>query len=243
MQVLVGDGCGNRFALVEGSAMKNAKLTPGLLIHQCQDLDIDGLLVLNGIKLEIFNLDGSDGGACFNGMRMAAIASGLDDGEFTMSGQNIKWQRLDDQIELLLPYSEQDFELAELEIDGYMVSTVSFSNPHAIVKNYDGYEQDFAERLQADADHFPNSVNVEFVKSPYSGEEISARIFERGVGETMACGTAAVALAIDAWSSGMTGEITVKTWGGSLFLKKSEQGKISLRGEARVTGNIDLELA
>ena len=110
------------------------------------------------------------------------------------------------------------------------------------MKNYSGYEQELAEKLQSDSENFPQSVNVEFAKFPYENGEISARIFERGVGETLACGTGAVALAVDAWNSGFEGKIAVKTWGGSLFLSKLENGKISLRGAARLTGNIDLEL-
>ncbi len=243
MQVLIGDGCGNRFALVEAGAMAAAELSPGLVIHQCKDIDIDGLLVLDGTKLSIFNSDGSDGGACFNGLRMAAVASELDSGFFEMAGQKIAWRKIGDEIELELPYSAADFECGVVTINDIEVATVNFSNPHVIVKNYLGYEQEFAEKLQADAVNFPQSVNVQFVKYPYVNGEIAARIFERGVGETLACGTGALALAVDAWNDGFEGEITVKTWGGSLFLSKSENGKISLRGAARLTGNIDLELA
>jgi diaminopimelate epimerase len=243
MQVLVGDGCGNRFALVETGAMAASELSPGLIIHQCRDLDIDGLLVLDGVRLKIFNADGSDGGACFNGMRFAAVASGLEGGVFEMANQQILWQKVGDDVVLELPYTASDFECRLLIIEGIEVATVDFSNPHAIIKNYSGYEQEFAERLQADSENFPNSVNVEFVKFPYENGEISARIFERGVGETLACGTGAVALAVDAWNRDFAGEITVKTWGGSVFLSKLENGKISLRGAARLTGNIDLELA
>ncbi|MBC8370852.1 MAG: hypothetical protein H8E25_12715 [Planctomycetes bacterium] len=242
MQVLVGDGCGNRFALVEASAITAANLTPGLVIHQCKDLDIDGLLVLDGVNIKIFNADGSDGGACFNGLRMAAIASELCEGVFEMDGQHVSWRKLGDEIELELPYMLSDFERRELLIDEIEVVAVNFSNPHAIVKNYSGYEQEFAEKLQSDKGNFPLSVNVEFVQYPYENGEITARIFERGVGETLACGTGAVALAVDAWYGGYDGEIMVKTWGGSLFLSKLGSGKIGLRGAARLTGSIELEL-
>jgi diaminopimelate epimerase len=242
MKVLVGDGCGNRFALIDAGAMTAAELSPGLVLHQCRDIDIDGLLVLDGVKLSIYNADGSDGDACFNGLRLAAVASGLEEGVFEMAGHQIAWSKVDDEIELELPYASSDFEYGSLAIDGVEVSTINFSNPHAVVKNYSGYEQEFAEKLQSDSKNFPQSVNVEFAKFPYENGEISARIFERGVGETLACGTGAVALAVDAWNSGFEGEITVKTWGGSLFLSKLENGKICLRGAARLTGNIDLEL-
>jgi len=242
MKVLVGDGCGNRFALIDAGAMSASDLSPGLVLHQCRDMDIDGLLVLDGVKLSIYNADGSDGDACFNGLRLAAVASNLDEGVFEMAGHQISWSKVDDDIELELPYASSDFEYDSITIDGVEVVTVNFSNPHAIVKNYSGYEQEFAEKLQSDSENFPQSVNVEFAKFPYENGEISARIFERGVGETLACGTGAVALAADAWNAGFEGEITVKTWGGSLFLSKLENGKISLRGAARLTGNIDLEL-
>ncbi|MFT7517707.1 MAG: diaminopimelate epimerase [Myxococcota bacterium] len=243
MQVLIGDGCGNRFALVEAAAITAAETSPGLILHQCRDLDIDGLLVLDGFKLAIYNADGSDGGACYNGLRMAAVASGLDSGSFEMAGLHIKWHKVDDDIELNLPLSVSEIECASLLIEGVQITTVALSNPHAIVKNYAGYEQEFAEKLQADTEHFPESVNVECVKHPYPNGQIEARIFERGVGETLACGTGAVALAVDAYNDGFDGEITVKTWGGSLFLNKTSDGKISLRGAARLTGNIDLDLA
>ena len=54
MKVLVGDGCGNRFALIDAGAIAASDLSPGLVLHQCRDMDIDGLLVLDGVKLSIY---------------------------------------------------------------------------------------------------------------------------------------------------------------------------------------------
>ena len=65
MKVLVGDGCGNRFALIDAGAMSASDLSPGLVLHQCRDMDIDGLLVLDGVKLSIYNADGKKPGKEF----------------------------------------------------------------------------------------------------------------------------------------------------------------------------------
>ena len=128
-------------------------------------------------------------------------------------------------------------------MDGTDVVKVDFANPHVVVKDFSGYFQDFAEKLQADVKHFPDSVNVEFVESFSAEGLVSARIFERGVGETMACGSGALVLAVDAWRTGFEGEICVKTWGGELYLSQVSLNSILLRGEARVTGKVRLELA
>jgi diaminopimelate epimerase len=243
MEVVIGDGCGNRFALVNHEDLLAESLTPNLVLHQCRDLDIDGLLVLDGSNVSIFNIDGTDGGVCYNGLRLVAMASEFAQGEFVMGGFEVSWERKGDQIELRLPFTFENFTFTDLKIDGVDVVKVDFANPHVVVKDFSGYFQDFAEKLQADVKHFPDSVNVEFVESFSAEGLVSARIFERGVGETMACGSGALVLAVDAWRTGFEGEICVKTWGGELYLSQVSLNSILLRGEARVTGKVRLELA
>ncbi len=108
----------------------------------------------------------------------------------------------------------------EIEADGsiYRMTCVSMGNPHAVVF-VEETEELLLERigpLFENHERFPNRVNTEFVKV-LDEETVKMRVWERGTGETFACGTGACAVAVACVLNGLTKErVRVQLKGGEL---------------------------
>ncbi|MGH1471952.1 MAG: diaminopimelate epimerase [Cellvibrionaceae bacterium] len=102
--------------------------------------------------------------------------------------------------------------------ESYDISTVSMGNPHAvlIVENTSSITiEDIAQKIQQSPE-FPNGVNVGFMQI-LSPQEINLRVYERGVGETLACGTGACAAVVCGQLRGLLdSHVTVNLTGGTL---------------------------
>jgi diaminopimelate epimerase len=125
---------------------------------------------------------------------------------------------------------------APLTVDGrtFEVTCVSMGNPHAITY-VDALSDDWVlgvgPRLEVDP-HFPNRTNAEFVEV-ISPDEVRMRVWERGSGETLACGTGAAAVCVAGVLTGRTGrKITAHLPGGDLELEWAVDGHAYLTGPA-----------
>ncbi|MBE5957440.1 MAG: diaminopimelate epimerase [Lachnospiraceae bacterium] len=113
---------------------------------------------------------------------------------------------------------------AELEVvtRKFKVTCVSMGNPHAIVYINEPVEEfllDYWGPLFESHPAFPNRVNTEFVRV-IDRNTVEMRVWERGSGETLACGTGATAVAVSSIINGYTGnEVTVKLLGGDLLIE------------------------
>lgn len=98
---------------------------------------------------------------------------------------------------------------------------VSMGNPHAITKvnNLDNFEvEKYGSLLEVD-EHFPEKANIEFIEI-INSKTIKMRVWERGTGETFACGTGACAVVVACNLNGFADdEVTVKLLGGDLKIK------------------------
>ena len=108
----------------------------------------------------------------------------------------------------------------EIEVDGrvYQMTCVSMGNPHAVVfvDEVSTLPLEKIGPLFEGHERFPRRVNTEFVKI-IDEENVEMRVWERGTGETLACGTGACATAVACVLNGLTKEqITVKLLGGNL---------------------------
>ena len=108
----------------------------------------------------------------------------------------------------------------EIEVDGqiYQMTCVSMGNPHAVVfvDEVSSLPLEKIGPLFENHERFPKRVNTEFVKV-LDDEHVEMRVWERGTGETMACGTGACAVTVACILNGLTKEeITVKLSGGNL---------------------------
>jgi len=213
----------------------------------------DGLLlVFNStvadVKMSIFNSDGSEAEMCGNGIRCFAkycyendivskndftveTLSGIKHVWFTFKGTEIvsvkvdmaspNWQRAS-----LPMLGEGDCINEDLEVDGetYKVTCLSIGNPHCVtfVDNVDAFPVDSVGPLIENHKVFPKRTNVGFVQV-LNRNELKVRVWERGCGETLACGTGTCAAVAAANKLGKVGEkVTVHVLGGDLQVEIAE---------------------
>jgi len=127
--------------------------------------------------------------------------------------------------------------LQPLEVEGqtFLFSSVSMGNPHCIlyVENADSFPvRDIGSKIE---NHplFPRRVNVEFVQI-LGKDHLYQRTWERGSGETLACGTGACAVAVASHLNGKTGrQVKIDLRGGSLEIAWTDQGNVLMTGSAR----------
>lgn len=126
----------------------------------------------------------------------------------------------------------------------YNITCVSVGNPHAVVfvENVDNVDIETIGPKFENADIFPERVNTEFVRV-INNNTIKMRVWERGNGETMACGTGACAAVVAAVENGYCNkgeDITVKVRGGDLIVNYTDMG-ISLSGDCNLVYKGEIE--
>ena len=220
-------------------------------------------------KMRIFNLDGSEGKMAGNSIRSVAkflydndivkkdemtieTASGVKtvrvftrEGKVSSATVDIgKAELKPERIPVLMsgenvinrPYKVLDKE--------YNITCVSTGNPHCVVfvDNVDKIDIETVGRAFENAEIFPERVNTEFVRVVNSNT-IKMRVWERGNGETLACGTGAAAAVVAAVENGYCkkGEnITVKLRGGDLIVNYTDE-KITLTGNTNLVYKGEIE--
>ena len=113
---------------------------------------------------------------------------------------------------------------------------VSIGNPQCVIPVADGLEELDLSRIGPQIERselFPNRTNVSFIRLERSGDRVRARIFERGVGETLASGTGASGAAVTAVLSGATSPVVVELDGGELEVAVSDDLDVTLTGWAQ----------
>lgn len=168
-------------------------------------------------RYEIFNADGSEVAQCGNGARCFAIfvsQKGLTDkkeiqvetatGELVLYIEENQQVRVDMGVPQLMPeyipfIAEQQDIVYEVDVAGTIVelAAVSMGNPHAVIEVSDidrAAVATLGPRLE-NHERFPERVNVGFCQI-VSSSNIKLRVFERGSGETLACGSGACAAVV-----------------------------------------------
>lgn len=112
---------------------------------------------------------------------------------------------------------------------------VGMGNPHGVI--YKEVDEEYfvknGPRLECH-EIWPEKANIEFakVKDPHS---VEMRVWERGTGETLACGTGACATAVASILTGRTAnDVTIKMRGGNLNIRLNEAGEVIMTGDARL---------
>ncbi|RMH02629.1 MAG: diaminopimelate epimerase [Planctomycetota bacterium] len=249
-----GEGLGNTFLLVESEDLEAVGLAPAAAARRFCGRRYDGLLVLDPAaaaepELAIWNRDGSAGGVCLNGLRMAALHLGRPAGAFRMAGRRIAWRRSEPNwVELHLAAEDLPASIPARTIElpgGRRGVPVPFWNPHCVVPVEDLEGADLEGLAAAAAgrrDLFPEGVNLELV-AERPGGGLRMRVWERGVGETRACGSGAVAVALLAWADRRPEPLVIEMAGGALALGPAppEVGGLLLAGPAAVGPPLELD--
>ena len=200
-------------------------------------------------RYRIFNQDGGEVEQCGNGARCFAVfvrQQGLTSNEVIAvetAGGLIELKIKDDQVVVdmgvpdfqpqNLPFlAESQQETYDLMVNGaeYAIGAVSMGNPHAVMRVDNLDDVDIGTLGKAIESHpsFPNRVNAGFVQI-LNRDEIRLRVFERGSGETRACGTGACAAVAVARKSGLLNEqVTVHLVGGDLTIQWPGEGQTLL---------------
>lgn len=220
----------------------------------------DGLILIQDsevadFKMRIFNADGSEAMMCGNGIR--CVGKFVYDKGYTtkttltietLSG--IRTLQLDVQEGLVQQATvdmgdvkvEQEITLSVLEQEVRCVP-VSVGNPHCIVFCEDADEAPLTTIGAALERHeqFPQGVNVEFVQI-LDRHHIRMRVWERGSGITMACGTGACASAAAAVKAGFCDSpLVVKLDGGDLNIEILSDSSARMTGPAVIVAECDVE--
>ncbi len=128
----------------------------------------------------------------------------------------------------------------------YKITCVSMGNPHAItfIDDTDSLDIESIGPKFEKNEIFPDRINTEFIQI-VDRNTIKMRVWERGSGETLACGTGACASVVACVLNNLTeNKVTVKLLGGDLFIEYNmEENTVYMTGPARVSfvGNIDIE--
>ena len=237
----------------------------------------DGLILVKpsdvaDCEMDMYNLDGSQGAMCGNGIRCVAkfaydkglvkkkhisvaTKSGVKYLDLTVKNNKVSSVKVNMGSPILnaktIPVvSEKERVIDEpLDVNGtiYRITAVSMGNPHAVVYMDDLTNLDIAKTgpLFENHIHFPDRINTEFVKV-IDRRTLQMRVWERGSGETLACGTGACAVAVASTLNGLVDEdvpVTVKLLGGDLqILWNRQENLVYMTGPATTVfeGEIDL---
>lgn len=214
----------------------------------------DGLILIKpsetaDCQMDMYNMDGSRGAMCGNGIRCVgkyAYDHGIVDRteidvETAAGIKHLSMHVTDgkvDSVTVNMGRPEQTSELAEeIAVDGksYRFTGVSMGNPHAVIF-WDGIDSMEIEKigpLFENHERFPDRTNTEFIEV-VDRTHVRMRVWERGAGETLACGTGACAVLAACVLNGRTErEAEIELLGGSLKIRWDfESGDIYMTGPA-----------
>lgn len=268
-------GAGNDFIIIDTRNMKRdgSRLAKAMCDRHF-GIGADGLLLFSNSKvadfrMRIFNADGSEAGACGNGLR-CMVKYFLDKGVSGSRAQEITVETVEGvrrarvhkaknkipeiQVNMGKPkFSEKDIPVKikyrenlvdiksmliySAKVGGKLLhlNLASMGNPHAVHFCHSSVSEFPLSRIGHKVeklDIFPNGVNFEIARV-LDRQHIESRVWERGVGETLACGTGACATTIAARLHGyIDNKVDIKVPGGTLGVEWDGVKEVFLSGPA-----------
>lgn len=230
------EGLGNDFVVLRGPRDPSAADVAAWCDRR-RGIGADGVLVVTPIdsgrvRMEYWNADGSPSDMCGNGLR-CVVRFAIDEG--MVSGPDLVVETAvgpreasvlgPDTIKVRLGPVELS-PVPALDLAGYRLESASVGNPHAVtfVDDVFSVPVEAVGPLAETDPHYPDRTNVEFADVEGT-DRIRLRVWERGVGETLACGSGAAAAAAVAHAKGLTGpSVTVELLGGPLAVDIADDG-------------------
>jgi diaminopimelate epimerase len=260
-------GTGNDFIMIDNRDknfdIKNVKNIK-LLCNRHFGIGADGLILLESSNkadcfMNYYNADGTLAEMCGNGARCLAkffleqAKSNLKELLIDTRGgikkvvcneDGLPAQAGSFSVNMGIPvFSHPDFPNDSLTLENILFEFVSMGNPHAVgfVKNISKIDiSQIGPKIENNS-HFPNKINVELVEK-VADNHFKVKVWERGVGVTLSCGTGACAVYAILKNKNKNikaspvelqpREITLEFPGGNLYLSENKKGEIILRGEA-----------
>jgi diaminopimelate epimerase len=240
-------GLGNCFILMDdrGGRISGGLKISDLAVAVCsRDFGIgaDGLILIlesstADFQMVIINEDGSTAEMCGNGIRCFArfvVEEGITDktGLSIETGAGVIRTELLDGGLVRVDMGEPGYDRAVVTVRGRTFTTVSMGNPHAVafVEDYGFDWRKEGSAVETD-DAFPQKTNVEYVKV-IGPTEADMKVWERGCGETMACGTGACAVAVAGVIGGKLERVpvTIHLPGGDLLIHWNDDNRVMMTG-------------
>lgn len=223
------------------------------------------------VRIAMYNADGSEGMMCGNGIRCVAkysyehglvdsdkitveTKSGIKTLDLTVENGEVTYVAVDMGMAILKPREipvdddGDDFVKRKIDVDGkeYEITCVSMGNPHAVIftKDIDNINLEKIGPLFEHHKLFPEQINTEFVEVTDS-HNIKMRVWERGSGETMSCGTGTCAVTVAAVLNGYCKrdeEININIRGGQLKDTYLSDGRVIMRGAATNVFDGEIEI-
>ncbi|WP_418463004.1 diaminopimelate epimerase [Frisingicoccus sp.] len=270
-------GCGNDYVYVNcfEEKIENPSETARLVSDRHFGIGSDGLILIcpsdkADFRMAMYNLDGSEGKMCGNGVR--CIAKYVYDHHLTDKTQisletlggikyldlNIKDGKVEtvtvdmgapiltpSEIPVNIPKEQAVDEPVEIDGKEWRITCVSMGNPHAVVFVDDTASLKLEQIGPLFEKHplFPEQVNTEFVHV-IDRHTVDMRVWERGSGETLACGTGSCATAMACILTGQTdNEVLVHLVGGDLLIQyDAEKNTVFMTGPATEVFSGEIEL-
>ena len=213
-------------------------------------------------KMRMFNFDGSEAEMCGNGIRCVGkvvydkgltnketekieTLAGIKVLKLNVSNGKVETVRVDMGEPILEP-KERPVDFDKEPVKGLKINAidrefdftcVSMGNPHAItiVENTNTFDiEKYGPALEID-EHFPKRSNIEFIEV-IDENNIKMRVWERGAGETLACGTGACATAVACNINGLTNrKVNIELLGGTLEIEwDKETNHVFMTGPATI---------
>ena len=222
-------------------------------------------------RMAMYNADGSEGAMCGNGIRCVAkyvydkgltdkknisieTKSGIKELELTVEDGKVSLVKVNMGAPILkakdIPVDVDTEKCidSDINVDGkdYKITCVSMGNPHAVTFIDEDVKTFPIEKIGPKFENhpmFPDRVNTEFVQV-LNRHEVNMRVWERGSGETLACGTGTCATVVACVLNGLTDdEVTVHLLGGDLFVKYDrENDTVWMTGPAVIAFEGTIEL-
>ena len=263
-------GLGNDYVYVDGFSPETAALLAGAdlsalairVSDRHRGIGSDGLVLIlpdanNDARMRIFNADGSEAEMCGNAIRCVgkylyesgrcsrprifiATRAGVRTLVLLVKKGVVEQVTVNMGVPVIRP------DALEMNSDPHGFMSVNMGNPHAVFFRDSAAALDELH-LQGESisthPYFSEGTNVEFVRVR-NPKELDVRVWERGSGETLACGTGACAAAVAAIRNGWTGrEVTVHLPGGDLEINwPSDLQPVYLTGPATLVYRGEIEL-
>lgn len=221
-------------------------------------------------KMCMYNADGSEGKMCGNGIRCVAkyvydfnltdkdvitveTLSGIKTLKLNVENGKVKTVRVNMGAPIFecdkvpVKYDDEKMINKPVKVDGktFNITCVSMGNPHAVtfINDTDNLEIEKIGPKFENNEIFPDKVNTEFIQI-IDKKTVKMRVWERGSGETFACGTGACASVVASVLNRLTeNKVTVKLLGGELEIEyNQDENTVYMTGPARVvfTGEYDI---
>ncbi|MBM3580276.1 MAG: diaminopimelate epimerase [Alphaproteobacteria bacterium] len=250
LQFIKMSGAGNDFVIFD-ARKTSISLTQAQIkkISDRKNIGCDQLIVIRNSDeadcvMEIYNSDGSMSGACGNATRCVASLLEKDEIKIKTAAGILECRKNGELVSVNMGRAKIG---GDVDLQGFSFTCIDVGNPHAVTFLQEKItDENFfyvGPKVETNK-YFPNKTNVEFARI-LSDDLIEVRVWERGAGETLACGSGACAVAVAAISKGLvkSKKITTRFKGGDLQIEWNGVSVIMTGGYEKIfDGVVDAEI-